>query len=60
MGGRLQNNGDGTDTYLHWDGVQPGQEGSYNNSFEYTISDGQGGEGRGVVSITVIIPEPVQ
>ncbi|MEL7351930.1 MAG: choice-of-anchor D domain-containing protein [Cyanobacteria bacterium J06560_5] len=60
VGGRLQNNGDGTVTYLHWDGVQPGQVGSYNNSFEYTISDGQGGEGRGVVSITVIIPEPVQ
>ncbi|MEL6813650.1 MAG: choice-of-anchor D domain-containing protein [Cyanobacteria bacterium J06598_3] len=59
VGGQLENNGDGTVTYRHWEGVRSDQAGQYINSFEYTVTDGRGGEGRGVISITVIVPPPV-
>ncbi len=53
--GRLENNGDGTVTYVPSGAISPDQQGKYVDRFQYVLSDGHGGEAQGIISIAVIV-----
>lgn len=62
-GGELVDNGDGTVTYIPAAQVPPPESedeyvAAYNNSFEFEITDDQGGIAVGTLYIRVIIPPP--
>ena len=57
VGGVLQDNGDGTVTYIPYK-VEAGQTGSYTNTFQFVITDGNGNFAEGTLSIRVELPKP--
>ncbi|MEO1620003.1 MAG: cadherin-like domain-containing protein, partial [Cyanobacteria bacterium J06632_3] len=59
VGGQLLDNGDGTVTYLPWEGATEEDFGAYTNTFQFVITDGNGGFAEGKLSIRVEIPQPI-
>ncbi|MEL6470006.1 MAG: choice-of-anchor D domain-containing protein [Cyanobacteria bacterium J06623_4] len=56
VGGDLIDNGDGTVTYLPWQGPEAEQFGTFTNSFQFVITDDNGGFAQGTLSIRVVVP----
>ncbi|MEL6260304.1 MAG: cadherin-like domain-containing protein [Cyanobacteria bacterium J06626_6] len=56
VGGDLIDNGDGTVTYLPWEGPEAEQFGSFTNNFQFVITDDNGGFAQGTLSIRVVVP----
>ncbi|MGD1897053.1 MAG: choice-of-anchor D domain-containing protein [Phormidesmis sp.] len=57
VGGRLENNGDGTVTYYPYE-VEEGQYGNYTNRFGFTVDESRGSAAYGTITITVTVPIP--
>ncbi|MEL6939701.1 MAG: choice-of-anchor D domain-containing protein [Cyanobacteria bacterium J06598_1] len=57
IGGRMQNNGDGTVTYYPY-AVPEDQYGRYTNNFAFTVADSQGETATGTIRIMVTVPIP--
>ncbi|MEL6856500.1 MAG: cadherin-like domain-containing protein, partial [Cyanobacteria bacterium J06607_13] len=56
VGGDLIDNGDGTVTYLPWQGPEAEQFGTFINNFQFVITDDNGGFAQGTLSIRVVVP----